>query len=109
MGLNTISNIYYNLTNLSPSESKYSKNILYKIMKQKLNNILILLEAENTKLYFTSYNKAGKYLNRPVASIIWAINHGNKFSHNNKNFSISEVDGTHIEWGMINVNEKHAI
>jgi len=78
-------------------------------MKQKLNNILILLEAENTKLYFTSYNKAGKYLNRPVASIIWAINHGNKFSHNNKNFSVSEVDGTHVEWGMINVNEKHAI
>lgn len=72
-------------------------------MKRKKNNNLILVTSGNTKHYFTSANRAGKFLNLQANSISWAILHQNVLVNNRgENVTIECVDGSEIPYKLIN-------
>lgn len=72
-------------------------------MKHKKNNNLILVKSGNETHYFTTTNRAGKYLGLQANSINWAIVHGNiLFNNKNEEVTISLIDGSEIPYKYIN-------
>lgn len=72
-------------------------------MKNKRNNNLILVNVGKVKHYFTSANRAGKFLNLQANSISWAILHKNVLTNNaGETVTIECVDGSEIPYKFIN-------
>ncbi len=72
-------------------------------MKQKTNNNLILVKSGNEKHYFTSTNRAGKFLGLQANSINWAIVHGNiLFNNKDEEVTVNLIDGSEIPYKYIN-------
>ena len=73
-------------------------------MKRKQNNNLVLItNKENEKLYYSSYNRAAMSLGVQANSIKWAVNHSKKINDFNGNeVDVELVDGSEIPYKMIN-------
>ena len=73
-------------------------------MKRKQNNNLILItNKDNEKLYYSSYNRAAMSLGLQANSVKWAVNHSKKITDFNGNeVKIELVDGSEIPYKLIN-------
>jgi hypothetical protein len=73
--------------------------------KKKDNNLVEIRFEDGESRYFTSCSKAGLNVGLVVASVQWAVNHGNVLTTvNDRKFTIHLVDGSEIPYKYINNN-----
>lgn len=71
--------------------------------KKRDNNLIEIRFEDGESRYFTSCSKAGLNVGLVVASVQWAINHGNILINNDdRKFTIHLIDGSDIPYKYIN-------